>query len=267
MIIDFHAHTFPDALAERTIAKLAAMSQTKPNTDGTNAGLLKSMENAGVDISVVLPVVTNPKHFQTVNDTAARINEEYEGRLISFGGIHPDVEDYKSALLAVKNLGLKGVKIHPDYQGVFIDDIRFMHILECATNLDLCVVTHAGVDIGMPDPVHCPPDKAREVIRQVNPKNFILAHTGGWKQWDEVLEYLAGEDVYFDTAFTSDFLESEKFVQIVRSHGAEKILFATDSPWENPIRTQEYINASSLNEEEKSLIYSGNACRLLGISK
>ena len=79
----------------------------------------------------------------------------------------------------------------------------------------LAFVTHAGVDIGLPQPVHCPPDRARKVIDTIKPKKFILAHYGGLKQWEEVYEYIAGSDVYLDTAITFDYIEQEMFMKML----------------------------------------------------
>lgn len=263
MIIDFHTHIFPDKIASRTIEALEAKAGLTASTDGTLKGLLTSMENAGVDMSVILPVVTKPSQFETVNTFAASVSNMYPGKLISFGGIHPDTEDYKGELDRIKALGLKGIKIHPDYQGVMIDDVRYMNIIEYADALDLIIITHAGIDIGLPDPVHCPPDKMRKVLDTLKPKKMIAAHYGGWKQWEEVYEYLAGEDIYLDTAFTFGHIEDEMFYKILEKHGADKILFATDCPWGYQKNDAESLKKLELTDAVKAAIFAGNALKLL----
>ena len=80
MVIDFHTHIFPDAIAEKTIAILEKASGIKADTDGTLNGLLQSMEVTGVDMSVILPVVTKPSQFESVNVFAKQINEKYAGK-------------------------------------------------------------------------------------------------------------------------------------------------------------------------------------------
>ena len=89
---------------------------------------------------------------------------------------------------------------------------------------------------------------------------------GGWREWDGVEKYLAGTPILMDTAYVSSDLPIEQFERIVKSHGADKILFATDSPWESPDMTKDYINRTSLNEDEKNLIFYKNAKKLLKIS-
>ena len=265
MIIDFHTHIFPDKIAARSIEALSKVSGVKATTDGTLTGLLDSMDRSGVDLSVIMPVVTKPSQYESVNTFAAKVNEEYAGRLLSFGGIHPDSEDYKSELNRIKELGLPGIKLHPDYQGVMIDDVRYMNIIEYADALGLVILVHAGIDIGLPEPVHWPPDKARKVLDTLKPKKLVLAHMGGWKQWEQVDEYLAGQQVYMDTAFSFDYMSREMFLKLCEKHGTDKILFATDSPWSDAGRDMEVLNKLPLSDAEKEDIFSGNAKKLLNM--
>ena len=263
MIIDFHTHIFPDKIAARSIENLEKASGIKAATDGTLQGLLDSMEKNNVDISVIMPVVTKPSQFESVNTFAAEINQKYKGKLISFGGIHPESDNYMAELDRIKELGLPGIKLHPDYQGVMIDDIRYLDIIRYADKLGLIILVHAGIDIGLPMPVHCPPDKMKKVIEDIKPKKLVLAHMGGWKQWEEVYELLAGEDIYLDTSFTFDYIEESLFLKILEKHGSNKILFATDSPWSNSKKTAERINSLPISEHQKKDILSDNAINLL----
>ncbi len=266
MIIDFHTHIFPDKIAAKTIEALERKAGLTAATDGTLNGLLASMREGGVDLSVILPVITKPSQFETINTFAAGVNEKYAGTLLSFGGIHPDSEDYKAELNRIKELGLKGIKIHPDYQGVMIDDVRYMNIIEYADALDLIVITHAGVDIGLPEPVHCPPDKMRKVIDKLHPKKMVVAHYGGWNRWEEVYEYLAGENLYLDTAFTFGYIKEDMFYKIMDKHGSDKILFATDCPWSSQKKDVEALNILSMDESIKEDIFYKNAKKLLNLS-
>ncbi len=265
MVIDFHTHIFPDKIAEKTIAALEEKAKIKASTNGTLEGLLASMEQKGVDISVVLPVVTKPSQIESINMYAKSVCDNYQGKLISFGGIHPDCENYKKELEHIKALGLKGIKIHPDYQQVMIDDVRYMNIIEYANELGLIIITHAGIDIGLPEIVHCPPDKMRKVLDKLKPEKMVVAHFGGWKQWEEVYEYLAGENVYLDTAFTFGFISQEVFMKIVQKHDDNKILFATDCPWSHPDKDIELLKYMPISDDIKEKIFSENAKKLLGI--
>ena len=262
MIIDFHTHDFPDGIAAKSIALLQQRSGTMPYTDGTYQGLVRSMEEGGIDISILLPVVTKPSQFTTVNRVAAQLNEK-QGAIRSLGGIHPDNEDYREKLKEIKSMGLPGIKLHPAYQGTYMDDIRYKRIVSYALEQDLIVVFHAGVDIGLPEPVYTDPERTLNLLRDTGDGNIILAHMGGWKYWDQVEELLLDRDVYFDTAFVQDFMSKEQFMRIVRGHGADKILFGTDSPWSGQKESVEWLKSLPFSTEEQEQILSGNAKKLL----
>lgn len=266
MIIDFHTHIFPEKIAVRTIEKLEKIANVKAFTDGREESLLTSMKRAGVDISVVLPVVTKPEQFSTINEFAARLNEKYEGkktRLISFGGIHPDTLDYKKELRMIKKLGLKGIKLHPDYQNTYFDDIKYMRILDYASELGLISVIHAGVDIGFPKNIHCNIGHIQKVIKEVAPEKMILAHYGGFGLWDEVEEQLIEENVYLDTAYIFGFIKEETFLRILEKHGRDRILFATDSPWSGQKESIAYLQKQKIEKETLDKILGQNAEKLL----
>lgn len=266
MVIDFHTHIFPGKIAGKTITYLEDKAHIKAFNDGTEEGLISSMEEAGVDVSVVLPVVTRPEQFHTINDFAAKLNEKYQDkrtRLWSFGGIHPDSVDYKGELRTIKNLGLLGIKLHPDYQDTQFDDIKYMRILDYASELGLVSVVHAGVDVGFPDNVRCTPRQICRVIDQVSPKKLALAHYGSFDMWEEVEQLLAGKDVYLDTAFTAGYIKDEVFLNILKKHGADRILFATDSPWSGQKESLKFVRSLGIDKIELDKILGQNAGKLL----
>lgn len=265
MIIDFHTHMFPDKIAAKTIRHLATICQTEPDNYGTADELIDSSVKAGVDCSVVLPVATKPEQFSTINKFASGFQE---GTLVSFGSIHPESGQLKSQIREIKSMGLKGIKIHPDYQGTDFNDIRYKRILDFASESDLIVSVHAGFDPLSKDHVHCTPQMALEVIKEVHPPKLVLAHLGGNQLWDDVENYLVGEDVYFDTAviFSENFrISDEQFLRIFKNHGKEKILFGTDIPWGSQKKFIDKINELPLSEEEKNYLFEYNAKKLLNL--
>lgn len=269
MIIDFHAHTFPDKIAQKTIDFLAAKANIPYFSDGTVSGFKEKTEKAQADLAVNLPVLTNPAQFESINRFALAINADFAengGNILSFAGIHPACEDIDSKMKWIKEQGFLGVKIHPDYQETFIDDEGYIKILGCAKELDLIVTTHAGVDYGYPDsPVRCTPERAKRVIDKIGHSKFVLAHLGANEMADEVYDILAGEDVYFDTAYILRFIGKEKFVKILEKHGEDRILFATDSPWSDIRGDVEILKSFGLGKSAEEKILGENARLLLGI--
>ena len=266
MIIDFHTHIFPDKIASKTIEFLSGKGGIPPFAHGTSDSLISKMDEAGVDISVTLPVVTAPHQFDSINRFACEINNAYNGKLISFGGIHPLCEDIEGKMKFIKECGFKGVKIHPDYQGEFITHEGYVKILECARDLDLIVVTHAGVDCGfLGQPVKCTPTLAKELIKKVPHSKLVLAHLGANEMTSEVLSLLCGEDVYFDTAYILRFTDEKTFKEVVKKHGSDRILFATDSPWSDIKNDVSILKSYNLDKEDEEKILYKNAKKLLNI--
>ena len=283
MIIDFHVHTFPAEISEKVLMKLSKASHTKYFTNGSRQNLLSSMNDASVTYSVNLPVMTRVDQVEKINHTLISEREKlFEQGIITFGGMHPDYMDYKAELKRLKENGIKGIKIHPAYQNTDLDDTRFLHIIDYASSLGLIVLTHAGIDIGIYDHNYASVSHILHVLDTVHPDKFVLAHMGNWACWKEVEQDLAGGDVWFDTAFaigpvTQDDAKSgtpyiacnlsdEQFVRIVKKHGADKILFATDSPWEGQKDYIERMERMPLSIQEKKKIFSKNAVRLLQLS-
>lgn len=280
MIIDIHTHTFPERIAERTIAHLSGLSHTIPFTDGTNEGLKKAAKRAGVDLSVLQPIATSPAQVEHINERAALLNEEH-GALLSFGAIHPELPGWKEELKRLKSLGFKGIKLHPVYQGLNLDDVKTLRVIECAASLGLIVLTHTGDDVGYPGLVRCSAEMARHVIDALGEFPLILAHMGGWGEWERVPELLSGRGVYLDTSFSTgsmhpgpdskrtpeelNMLDEAGFMTLVDAFGADHILFGTDSPWSSIEEVMEFIRGLPVSEKEKEMIFGENAEQLLGL--
>ena len=282
-VIDIHAHTFPEKIAARAITSLQAKSHTKAFTDGTIESLSRSMHEAGITYSVIQPVATNPKQVIHVNDSSIAINESFSRTgIMSFGAMHPDFEGYAAELERLSRSGIKGIKLHPVYQGVRADDERYINILRKAGELGMIVLLHAGYDIGFPGNDYALPEKIAAALRESGDVRVILAHMGGWKSWREAEEVFSRGNVYIDTAFSlGEFmplddgyyasreecrmLSGEEFVSMVRSFGAERVLFGTDSPWASQSETLRKIDSLPLTEAEKRRIYYDNTAHMLSL--
>ena len=267
MIIDMHTHIFPDEVAKKAIPKLSKTIDLPPSMNGTADGLLDSMMRAGVDLSIILPTITNTRQFDSIIRFANFINErEYpkDGpKLFSIAGIHPDMPDYKEKLTQIYQMGFKGIKIHPDYQEVFFDDIRYMRILDKTSELGLFTITHAGYDPYSPDRVHCSASRIRRVLDEVAPNNLILAHMGNNELYDESEELLVGQDVYFDTAYSICHMKKEQLFRMIKNHGAHRILFGSDAPWGAQKDAVSILRSLPLTPEEQEQIFWKNAAALL----
>lgn len=264
MIIDFHTHVFPDDLAGKALSTLTANINHlfTPVHDATVTGLLNNMDAWNIDISVVQPIITKPSQTQKTNEWARSICSE---RIISFGSIYPNTDNYKRDIDFVTDLGLKGLKFHPEYQDFIIDDPGMFKIYDYALSKGLMILFHAGADPGFPPPYKSSPRQFAKIVDAMKGGVIVASHFGGHAQWDDVETHLAGKNIYLDTSMGFEFFSHEQFVRIVQKHGADKVLFATDSPWSNAKTEIEHLKALPILESEKNSILYDNAKRLLHI--
>lgn len=262
MLIDFHTHCFPDKIAKKAVEKLSfASGGLIPHTDGSLDGLRASMRAGGVDCSVVLNIATNAHQQQSVNDFAATINGD---GIISFGSVYPRSEDVFEQLEGIKARGLKGVKLHPDYQGFRVDDQMMKPIYRKISELGLITVFHAGVDCGFAPPYGCMPENLERALDWFD-SPVVAAHWGGAACYEQVVERLCGKNLYFDTSFGYSQMPKFYAQKIIEKHGTDKILFGTDTPWHTAELELRLLSTLGLSPEEMERITHLNAEKLLGI--
>lgn len=264
MIIDFHVHAFPDALAAKALSLLSKCSGgVKPNYDATISGLESYLAKNNVDYAVVLNIATNPHQEKKVNDFAISLLEKKN--IIPFGSVHPDSPNALSELERLAKAGIRGIKLHPDYQHFFVDDEKMFPIYKKIAELGFITVFHAGVDIGYPKPVHCTPERLLRVLDLFDDAPVVAAHFGGWLLWDSVLEDLCGTKVYLDTAFSSGKMPPDYAKELIKAHGADKVLLGSDMPWSDTLDEVRFVQSLDLSAEDEEKILSNNAKRLLNI--
>lgn len=262
MVIDFHVHLFPDRLAGRALAELSRRCGLTPEDGGNVAKTRALMRSEGVDVSVIQNIATNARQTHNVNSFAIEVDKEPD--FVGFGSVHYDC-DWEYELDFLADAGIKGVKLHPDYQGFYINDPNMQPIYEGILKRNFVLLFHAGLDAGYPDPIHCTPERAAETLGLFRGEKVVFAHSGGYRQWEGVEKHLLGEDIYIDTSMTDGFMEKEKREAFYRAHDENKILFGTDFPWSGFFRELEAIRTLNMSEGWKEKVLHENAERLLGI--
>ncbi|MDR3293769.1 MAG: amidohydrolase family protein [Clostridiales bacterium] len=265
-MIDFHAHIYPDALAAGVIHKLGAAAAEivcMPSTDATYTDTKRYFKENGIDKFVVLNIATREKQHKNVNDFAIALDQDPD--IISFGSVYPTGDTFEPELLRLKAAGIKGIKLHPEYQDFAVNDRRAFRVYEMCRDLDLIISFHAGYDLAYMHRLNCPADAARDVVNNFPKNKFVFAHFGGYRIFDAVNEYLAGQNCYFDTSFVSE--HEREFIpainKMIKKHGAEGFLFGSDTPWMHVKKSIEFIDMLDLTDREKELIFDGNARALL----
>lgn len=260
-IFDVHTHVFPEKIAAQALVHLRLKSCGIPVfTDGTVAGLASKAREAGYTAWMNCPVVTRPDQVHSINSRVAKQNEL---PMLSMGGMHPAITAPLDEITRIHELGLRGVKFHPEYQEFFLLEKRMEPIWQRCEELSLPVIIHAGQDIGFEPPFHSSPQDFVELSRRHPGLTIIAAHLGGWRCWDDVERHLVGSAVIMDTALAKPFMrDQDQLGRIIRAHGADKILFGTDSPWQALQETVADIKSLGLSAADMERIFWGNAARL-----
>ena len=264
MIVDFHTHCFPDTLAAHAMENLAALSQYPPQLNGTLSDLKKSMQKAGVDRSVVLNIATNAHQTPKVNDFAIAANKEED--FVSFGSVHPDYADTDGELKRLHAAGIKGIKLHPDFQDFDIDDRKKMYPLyEKIAAMGFIMLFHCGCDLDRRSVYHCTPQKFARVAHDFAGARIVGAHLGGQAMWEDVLRHTIGKDVYLDTSYAFGWLSDAQLREVLARHDPDKLLFGTDSPWASQSADVEMTRRRIEDDALYNKIMGDNAVRLLGL--
>lgn len=267
MLIDFHTHAFPDALAPRALSKLAGPIRVPPVTDGTLDGLDAVMKASGVGRAVICNIATNARQTENVNSFAIETMRTRGDRFTPLGSVHPETPDPERQFRRLRDAGIPGLKLHPDYMGFFIDDPAFDEIFALAASCGMFVLIHAGFDVFSPDLIHATPERILARMKRSPDTVLVAAHYGGNCLYDEVEEKLLGRDLYIDASLGELMhLAPEQAARILTNHDADRILFGSDCPWASPADTFRFLDALPLSDDRKEKLYRKNAARLLGLA-
>lgn len=260
--IDAHCHIYPEKIASRAVAGTDNFYGLNSVYKGTVADLLSQGDRAGVDHFVVQSVATTPKQVKSINEFIAESVKLSGGKFTGLGTMHPESEDIKGDIEHLAELGLQGVKLHPDIQQFAIDDTRCLKIYELCEQMGLVMLIHTGDNRYD----YSNPDRMLSVLKEYKKLTVIGAHLGGWSVWDEAVEKLSDmQNFYVDTSSSFYSMEKEKAREIIRRYGADKVLFGTDYPmWDYGFEL-EYFLSLGLDESEICGILSTNAKNLFNL--
>ena len=251
-IIDIHTHIYPVALARR------AMEVTGHENDDfkklpIRENLLARMREAGVDLSVNLPVVSKPQNQGEVNRFA---KESARKNIIPFGGLHPDCANVIEELEKLKDMEMAGIKFHPPFQKVNLEDPKYGEMWRKINELGFPVLIHMGT-ARIVRPYDLYPSGIRKILKSAPDIPIIMAHMGSFcmmKNPDEDLENLP-ENVFIDTAM--------EFEEIIRRFGTNRVLYGSDFPYGTQKAAIARIKDSSFTDSEKEDMLWRNAAKIL----
>lgn len=257
-VIDSHCHIYPDKIAVAATANTDKFYDVKANHDGKVSTLFGLKEKAGIDHFIVQSVATTPKQVKSINEFIARAVAENDC-MTGLGTLHPDSEDMKGDIEHIKQLGLHGVKLHPDIQQFKIDDPKCLKIYELCESEQLPILMHTG-DSRYD---YSNPNRLKPVCEMFKDLTIVGAHMGGWSVWHDALENLKGTpNLYFDCSSTLPWLGAESTRELILAHGADRVLFGSDYPMWDPGAELRTFFLMRLSEEQNRMILSENAKRV-----
>ena len=260
-VIDAHCHIYPEKIASRAAKNTGDFYGEIPYADGTVDAMLSEGLAAGIDHFVVQSVATTPHQVKSINEFIAVSVAQSDGRMTGLGTLHPDSEDQTADVQHLKELGLHGVKLHPDIQNFKVDDERCMRIYEICQRENLPLLVHTGdhrYD-------NSNPDRVLDVLKAFSNLIMVGAHFGGWSVWEEATQKLAHcPNLYVDCSSTMMYRDTETVEKMIKAYGADRVLFGTDYPLWSSAEELSSFGKLNLSEEEKRLILSENARKIYG---
>lgn len=262
-VIDCHCHVYPEKIVEKAVEGIGEFYHIPMRYDGRIQTLIEKGEKAGVSRCLIFSVATKPSQTASINSFIANTVAAYPDKFVGLGTLHPDSEDIQADVEHIIGLGLKGVKLHPDFQKFRLDDEKCDAIYKACEG-KLPILIHAGdkrYDFSNPN-------RLVPVLEKYPDLTVIAAHLGGYSVWNDVEKSLAGfNNLYVDCSSTLPFISVEQARRLIYLFGADKVLFGTDFPMWNIEEELARFEKLSLTEEEKQKIYYKNACKLFGIDE
>ena len=235
--IDFHTHVYPEAIASKAAESIRQFySLDEYVLDGTAQMLLRQGQAAGTNRYVILPVAVRPERTRHINDfiigQVAR-----EPRFFGFGTVHAGMENITAEVDYIREKGLRGLKMHPDFQVFSIDDPRLFPVYEQLQG-ELPVLLHMGDH--RYDYSH--PARLRHVLELFPKLQVIAAHFGGYEMYEEAYKYLKDTNCFFDVSSTLMFMDEGVAEDYIGRYGAERFVYGSDYPlWDPAVEMERFL--------------------------
>jgi len=262
MIIDAHCHVWPDHIAAKVLA--ARPASLDPVHDGTLGGLRATMAAAGIGHAMVLGVANVARTVQRTNEWIGAVDRS---TFTPFGTVHPDLAPEVNVRSLLDN-GIGGVKLHPLFQDLSLDDPRVIEILHALAAEGIAVITHAGAG-GSDEANHRgSPAALRAALDAVPTLTLIACHFGGYHRLDEADELMVGSRAYLETSWPPRLadLDRDRIRSLIRRHGADRVIFGSDWPMADPAAEIAAVRELGLEPAETEAILGGTLAGLIGLA-
>lgn len=259
-VLDVHAHIYPDPIAEKAAAGTDRFYGTKAACTGTLGDLFLSGKDT--DLFVVHSVATSPKQPSSINRFISEKMREFPEKLIGFGTLFPESSETERDFRSAIDLGLRGIKLHPDIQRFCLDSPECFLVCDLCREAKIPLILHTG------DTRYDYSNSNRLIpLLERYPDLIVIgSHFGGWSRWKQATsELYSYRNFYTDCSSSLMYLSAEDAAACIRTYGTERVLYGSDYPMWNPKKELERFLSLPLSEREKEQILFLSASRLLHV--
>lgn len=261
-VIDMHAHIYPQKIADKASQAIGDFySLDMAYKDSTADRLKKIAAQNGVVKIVIHSVATSPKQVVSINNfvNAEALKDDI---FLPFATLHPDMTstEIKAELTRVKTLGMRGIKLHPDFQEFAIDSDRAYKLMEQMDG-SLPILVHTGDRRKN----YSHPFQMVKTAKDFSHLSFIGAHLGGYSEWENVGAYKDVDNVYFDCSSSLAFLEAERAAEIINMLGVDRVMYGLDFPMWDYESELEKLHKLPLSQEVIKKILFDNANKFMNL--
>lgn len=260
-ITDSHAHIFPQKIAIKASGATGEFYGVTMHHDGMAHTLAQNLADAGIERALVCSPATTPHQVESINSFIAEKCKKYP-QFFGVATLHPELSDPEAEIERIQELGLHGVKLHPDFQRFCIDDEKMFPTYRSLQEKKLPILFHTGdkrYDFSGPKRLMRVIEKFPELI-------CIAAHFGGYSEWENARLYPKHKNLYFDTSSSLWVMESDEARYFIEHFGEDQFMFGSDFPMWTPKEELSKFLALGLSEKTNEKILNGNFERLFKLS-
>lgn len=264
-----HAHVFPASM----------------NPNGTIERLLKLLDACGIEQAVCFAPFPHQCAGKNVDPNAWLAEElkQHSDRLVGFGTIDTSRADVRAQTLRAMDLGLRGLKLHPNAQRFDILSPRIFEIYDACQELGLFITFHTGVHQARLEETRVL--RFDDIAWSFPRLRFSMEHVGGYHFFNEALAVIFNHvpppwetgvcNVYAGLAsvFTADhnrfwYLSNDRIKELAAQVGVRQLIFGLDFPYNLEAQTQLGLNTirSLFTPAEQEQILGGNLRRELAMT-
>ena len=258
-IIDIHTHVYPHAIAKKAAQNVRNFYQIGRNMDGTPEMLLQQGEKAGISQYVILPVAVRPENVPSINHFIVEQVQKHPG-FVGLGTLHAQMQNIADVAQRIADLGLRGIKFHPDCQKFDIDDSRLFPVYETISG-KMPVFLHMGDKRYN----YSHPARLRKVMELFPKLEVMAAHFGGYSMYETACQELKDKNCIMDISSSLMFMAPGEAERYLNLYGAERFAFGTDYPVWDPVEEVRHFLDLKLTMEQKEQIAWKTASRFLNI--